>query len=92
MPAFLKSPKFIIGAIIVLWVAYIIYANFQLAPVKFYLLPFEILVFQLRVSVVIIGSAIFGAAVTLIVQFLWKRRSSSKNASSPSSASKSTVA
>jgi hypothetical protein len=92
MPAFLKSPKFIISAIVVLWVAYIIYANFQLAPVQFYLLPFKILVFQLRVSVVVIGSAIFGAAVTLIIQFMWNRRSSSKNAASPGAPSKSTVA
>jgi hypothetical protein len=92
MSAFFKSPKFIISAIVVLWVAYIIYANFQLAPVQFYLLPFKVLVFQLRVSAVVIGAAIFGAAVTLIVQFMWNRRSSSKNASSPGAPSSSTVA
>jgi hypothetical protein len=92
MPAFLKSPKFIISAIVVLWAAYIIYANFQLAPVQFYLLPFQMLVFQLRVSAVVIGAAIFGSAVTLITQFMWNRRSSSKNASSPGAPSKSTTA
>jgi hypothetical protein len=92
MPAFLKSPKFVISAIVVLWVAYIIYANFQLDPVKFYLLPFQLLVFQLRVSAVIIGSVIFGSAVTLTVQFMWNRRSSSKNAASAGAPSSSTVA
>jgi hypothetical protein len=92
MPAFVKSPKFIIGAIVVLWVAFIIYANFQLAPVEVRLLPFKILVFQLRVSAVVIGSAIFGSVVTLVIQFLWNRRSSSKNAASAGAPSSSTTA
>src|SRR5208283_386610 len=61
MPAFVKSPKFIIGTIVVLWVAYVIYANFQIEMVTFYLLPFNILKLQLRLSAVIIGAAIFGA-------------------------------
>ena len=43
MPAFVKNPKFIIGTIVVLWVAYVIYANFQIEMVTFYLLPFDIL-------------------------------------------------
>ncbi len=92
MPAFLKSPKFIISAIVVLWVTYIIYENFQLIPVQFYLLPFGILAPTVRVSVVVIGSAIFGVAITLVVQFMWNRRSSSKNASSPDAPSSSTIA
>lgn len=77
MPAFVKNPKFIIGTLVVLWVAYVIYANFQLKPVDFYLLPFGG-VLQFPLSVVVIGAAIFGALATLIVQWLWKR--SSKNA------------
>jgi hypothetical protein len=92
MPAFFKSPKFIISAIMVLWVAYIIYENFQLNPVQFYILPFGILAPEIRVSVVVIGAAIFGAAVTLGIQFMWNRRSSSKNASSPGAPSRSTIA
>ncbi len=80
MPSFLKNPKFIIGAIVVLWVAYVIYNNLE-KSVDFYLLPFNVLTLQLRVSAVVIGSAIFGSIVTLVIQFLWKRRS--KNASSP---------
>ncbi len=86
MPSFVKSPRFIIGAIVVLWVAYVIYNNLE-KSVDFYLLPFNVLTLQLRVSAVVVGSAIFGAIVTLVIQFLWKRRS--KNASSPAPAASS---
>ena len=72
MPAFVKNPKFIIGTIVVLWVAYVIYANFQIDMVTFYLLPFNILKLQLRLSAVIIGAAIFGAVATLVIQWLWR--------------------
>ncbi len=84
MPAFVKTPKFIIGAIVVLWVAYIIWDNFQLAPVSIHLIPFAATL-DFRVSAVIIGSAIFGAVVALVIQWLWKRRS--KNAAVSAAAS-----
>jgi hypothetical protein len=74
MPAFAKNPKFIIGTIVVLWVAYILYANFQPKVVDFYLLPFGVII-QFKLSSVIIGAAIFGALVTLAVQYLWRRPS-----------------
>ncbi len=90
MPAFLKNPKFIVGVLVVLWVAYVLYKNYQLEAVTFYLLPFGILVFQLKLSAVVIGSAIFGALITLAIQWLWRRRS--KNASSAAPASNRTVA
>ncbi|HLX36513.1 MAG TPA: hypothetical protein VKR29_01890, partial [Candidatus Binataceae bacterium] len=80
MPAFAKNPKVIIGVIVVLWVAYVIYANFQIEMVTFYLLPFNILKLQLRLSAVIIGAAIFGVAATLVVQWLWRRPSNSSSA------------
>ncbi|MGO9449897.1 MAG: hypothetical protein ACLQDV_02450 [Candidatus Binataceae bacterium] len=89
MPSFLKNPKFIIGTIVVLWVAYIVYNNLE-KSVDFHLLPFNALTLQLRVSAIVIGSAVFGAIVTLVIQFLWKRRS--KNGSSTAPASSSTVA
>ncbi len=96
MPAFVKSPKFIIGTIVVLWVAYIIYANFQIEMVTFYLLPFDILKLQLRLSAVIIGAAIFGTITTIVIQWLWRRPSNSSSAgsapTSPSGPSSSTVA
>jgi len=84
MPAFVKNPKFIIGTIVVLWVAYVIYANFQIEMVTFYLLPFNILKLQLRLSAVIIGAAIFGAVATVVIHWLWVRPSnSSSTATSP---------
>ncbi len=96
MPAFVKSPKFIIGTIVVLWVAYIIYANFQIDMVTFYLLPFNMLKLQLRLSAVLIGAAIFGSVATIIIHWLWVRPSNSSSAAtaptSPSSPRSSTVA
>jgi hypothetical protein len=84
MPAFAKNPKFIIGTLVVLWVAYIIYANFQIEMVTFYLLPFNILKLQLRLSAVIIAAAIFGVVATIVIQWLWRRPA--KNGSSVSAA------
>ena len=96
MPAFVKNPKFIIGTIVVLWVAYVIYANFQIEMVTFYLLPFDILKLQLRLSAVMIGAAIFGAVTTIVIQWLWRRPSNSSSAAaappSPSGPRSSTVA
>ncbi len=95
MPAFVKSPKFIIGTIVVLWVAYVIYANFQPKTVDFYLLPFGAIV-QFKLSTVIIGAAIFGAVATIVIQWLWRRPSNSSSAPSappsPSGPRSSTVA
>lgn len=86
MPAFAKSPKFIFSALIVLWLAYVIYENFQLPRVEIHLLPFGLLFLQVPVSAILIGAAIFGAIVTLLTQWLWRRRSS-KNASQSAAAS-----
>jgi hypothetical protein len=81
MPAFAKNPKFIGAAIIVLWLVYVVWANFQLEPVTIYLFPWPLrLMLSIRVSGVIVASALFGAGVALGIQLLWKRRSS-KNAS-----------
>ena len=74
MPAFAKNPKFIFGTIVVLWVAYIVYANFRPQPVDFYLLPFGVVI-QFKLSTVIIGAAIFGVLATLIIQYFWRRPS-----------------
>jgi hypothetical protein len=96
MPAFVKSPKFIIGTIVVLWVAYVIYKNFQNDMVTFYLLPFNMLNLQLKLSAVIIGAAIFGSVATIVIHWLWVRPSNSSSAAtappSPSSPRSSTVA
>jgi len=86
MPKFAKNPKVIIGAITVIWLAYVIYENFQLTPVDIRLLPFSLLVLNIPVSGILLGAAIFGSAATLIIQWLWKRRSS-KNGSASAAAS-----
>jgi hypothetical protein len=79
MPAFAKNPKVIIGTLVILWVAYVIYANFQPKMVDFYLLPFGV-VLQIKLSSVIIGAAIFGAVVTIVIHWLWTRPSNSVSA------------
>jgi hypothetical protein len=78
-PAFAKNPKVIGAVIVVLWLAYVIYWNYRLDPIRIQLFPF-IKPAQLSVSSVIIGAAIFGCVATLIVQVLW-RRGRSKNGS-----------
>jgi hypothetical protein len=73
-PAFAKNPKVIIGAIVLAWVAYVVYSNFQLDPVQIRLLPFAATL-QFKVSAIVIGSVIFGVVATLVVQFFWRRQS-----------------
>ncbi len=93
VPAFAKNPRFIIGAIVVLWLAYVIYSNIRLSPVQIKLVPY-LLTLQINVSALIVASAIFGCLATLIIQWLWRRRRSkngSVSAAAPA-ASSSTVA
>ena len=73
--------------ILVAWVLYVIYANFQLPPVEIHLLPKVML--QFRVSAIIIMAAIFGAVATLWAQWLWRRRSSKNAAESTAAAASS---
>jgi hypothetical protein len=79
MPAFAKNPKFIGATIVVLWVAYLIWANLHMNPVQIHLFPF-IVILSINVSGLMVVSALFGALAVVVIQFLWKRRSS-KNAS-----------
>jgi len=39
-PGFVKNPKFIGAAIVVLWLAYVIYWNHRLNPIEIRLFPF----------------------------------------------------
>lgn len=78
MPAFLKSPRFIISAIVVAWIAYVIYFNSRLDPIQFKLLPFVGL--QINVSAVILGGIVVGAILALWIQSLWRRWRASRNA------------
>jgi hypothetical protein len=90
MAEFWKRPKFWISAVLILWLFYVIYSNFQLDPVEIRLVP-KLVILQLRVSAVIIASAIFGSALTLVLQYYWRRRASNSGsrstAASPSSSS-----
>lgn len=83
-PAFVKSPKFIGGAIVFLWVAYVVYWNHQLNPIEIQLFPF-LKPAQLNVSSVIVGAALFGCLAALMIQYFW-RRGRSKNGSTASTA------
>jgi uncharacterized integral membrane protein len=94
MNEFWKRPKFWLGAIIILWLVYVIYANAQPAPVQIYLIPW-VVTLQLKLSAIITGGAILGSLLTLAIQYFWRRRGSSKPTvvSSPApSVSNSTVA
>jgi hypothetical protein len=91
LPAFLKNPKFIAGAIVALWVVYVVSKNFQLDPIKIWLLPWVSL--QLKVSAVIIGAGLFGSLLTLAIQYQWRRwKSSNPTAVSSAADSNKTVA
>jgi heme/copper-type cytochrome/quinol oxidase subunit 2 len=85
---FWKRPKFWGAFILVAWVLYVVYANFQLSPVEIHLLP-KLVSLQFRVSALIIMSAIFGAVATLWAQWLWRRRSSKNAAESTAAAASS---
>jgi uncharacterized integral membrane protein len=88
MPAFMKNPKFIIGAIIALWLIALLYDNFQLEPIQIKLLPFfSFATLQIKVSAVIIGSIVVGALLTLTCQRTWRRWRSAKNGSQSPQAS-----
>jgi len=89
MPAFVKNPRFIVGTIVLLWLAYVIEEAFHIQPVEFKLIPFTSKI-EFNVSAIIVISAIFGSLATLVIQYLWRRRS--KNGSSAQPASSKTVA
>ncbi len=78
MPAFLKSPRFIISAIVVAWIAYVIYFNSRLEPIQIKLLPFVGL--QFNVSAVIFGAMAVGAFLAVWVQSIWRRWRASSTA------------
>jgi hypothetical protein len=84
MPKFWKWPRFWIDAILVLWLIYVLNGNLETA-VTLWILPlwFHPVV---RLSWIIFGSAVFGAALTLLIQFELRRRRSSKYASASAAA------
>lgn len=90
---FWRQPKFWLAAVLVLWLAYIIGSNLE-QIVTIHIIPW-LLQPTLKVSTIVIASAIVGALLTIGTQFMWRRGRSSKNASQSTpapAASSSTVA
>jgi uncharacterized integral membrane protein len=79
MPAFVKTPRFIISTIFLIWLIAVIWDNHAEPSVNVWFGPF--LHSQIRLVWILVGSAIFGAVVTVVVQLMWTHRAS-KNASS----------
>jgi len=90
---FWKQPKFWAAVVLVLWLSYIIGSNLE-QVVTIHVVPW-LLNPYLKVSTIVVASAIVGALLTLGIQFMWRRGRSSKNASQSTPApgtSSSTVA
>jgi hypothetical protein len=90
---FWKQPKFWLATILILWLAYVIGSNLE-QVVTIHVVPW-LLQPYLKVSTIVVSSAIVGALLTLGVQFMWRRGRASKNASQSTPApgtSSSTVA
>jgi hypothetical protein len=79
MPAFVKTPRFIISTIFLIWLGSVIWSNHAEPSVNLWYGPF--LHAQVRLLWILVGSAIFGAIVALVIQYMWSHRAS-KNASS----------
>ena len=79
MPAFVKTPRFIISTIFLIWLIATIWQNHNEPPVYVFYAPF--LSIQVRLVWVLVSAALFGAIVTIVVQLMWTHRAS-KNASS----------
>jgi len=80
MPAFVKTPRFIISTIFLIWLISTVWMNHNEPPVYVFYAPF--LSAQLRLVWVLVSAAIFGAAVTLVGVYMWTHRASKKASSS----------
>jgi uncharacterized integral membrane protein len=74
MPKFWKSPRFWIALVLLLWLIYVLNGNLETA-VTLWLIPLWVHP-MVHLSWVILGSVIFGAVLTLLIQFAMRRRSS----------------
>jgi hypothetical protein len=84
MLEFWKSPKFWIGLIIILWLAYVLSANLE-QSVTIFFVPFFVQPI-VRVSSLVGASMIAGCVLTLLVQWAWRRRASKYAAASVAAA------
>ena len=88
IPKFWKSPRFWIVLVLVSWLVYVLNGNLETA-VTLWLIPLWLHP-MVHLSWVILGSAVFGALLTLLIQFAMRRRSSkyaSASAAAPVSSS-----
>ena len=94
MPRFWTWPRFWIGSILILWLIYLLSGNLN-ESVTLFIVPIFVHP-VVRLSGVIFGSAILGCAITLLLQFSWRRRASKYAAASraapPPESSSNTVA
>ncbi|MGO9265267.1 MAG: hypothetical protein ACLQBA_10350 [Candidatus Binataceae bacterium] len=92
MTEFWKRPKFWIGAIIILWLGYLLTANLT-QPVEIYIVP-HFVHRTVTAAALMIVAAIIGCLLTLYIQFTWRNRSSKNAVASPATpvSSSSTVA
>jgi hypothetical protein len=90
MTEFWKRPKFWIGAILILWIGYLLTANLS-ETLNIFIIP-RLLHPQISVAYVMIVAAIVGSLLTLFIQYTWRKRSSKNAASSATVSSSSTVA
>jgi uncharacterized integral membrane protein len=74
MPKFWTWPRFWIGLILVAWIVYLLAGNLE-QSVTLFIVPLWVHP-TARLSAIILGSAIFGCLLTLLVQFAWRRRAS----------------
>jgi hypothetical protein len=80
MPAFVKTPRFIISTIFLIWLISVIWDNHAEPSVNVWYGPF--LHSQVRLLWILVSSAVFGAVVALVVQYAWSHRASKKASSS----------
>lgn len=94
MPRFWTWPRFWIGIILILWLIYLLSGNLN-ESVTLFIVPIFVHP-VVRLSGVILGSAILGCVITLLLQFSWRRRASKYAAASraapPPQSSSNTVA
>jgi len=93
MLQFWKRPKFWLITVLILWLAYVIGSNLE-QVVVIHVIPL-LLQPYLKVSTIVISSAVVGALLTIGAQFMWRKGGSSKNAAQSTPApgvSSSTVA
>jgi hypothetical protein len=90
MTEFWKRPKFWIGAILILWIGYLLTANLS-QTLNIFIIP-RLLHPQISIAYVMVVAAIVGSLLTLFIQYTWRRRSSKNAASSATVSNSSTVA